>query len=52
MKWCYRCSPTPEFFLTLEATLDGIQFAEEGKKEMVKPGRYFIYVFVGLFLVG
>ena len=38
----YRCSLAPEFFLTLEATLDGIQFSEEGKKEMVKPGRYLV----------
>ncbi|XP_064395441.1 regulator of telomere elongation helicase 1-like isoform X2 [Halichondria panicea] len=29
-----------EFFLTLENTLDGIQFAETAKKEMVKPGGY------------
>ena len=29
-----------EFFLTLEATLDGVPFSVEGKKEIVKPGRY------------
>ena len=33
-----------EFFLTVEDTLDSIEFEDTSKKEMVKPGQY-----VGLF---
>lgn len=29
-----------EFFLTVENTLDSIEFEDTSKKEMVKPGQY------------